>query len=350
MADEQAARAETLDSLCVQHRHAMVGYARRRLYARGLTRIDPEDLVHEVIARVLATPSKITHPRAYLYAVLRYELTNAARRYYDEHLDEAVAGSVETMAAISVRDFSDETVARIDLHAALRKLPPQQRRAVWLNKAVGRTQQETAQDLGKSPGTVATHVARAMSFLKTASLAIGIWTIGGITAWIYSALQRIGVSSGGDPSHAPVPPASRDWLLAMMLVSGVLISAFAAAYGVRRLWRLRPWLARQAAAIRTRRRPDTTAPSIGSGPFQKYYQWARLRRRSAVVGSGQKSSGKPVPGDAKESALDPGTATLRWSSDQGWLDAGAAQFIDINKSLAETYEDVARAGEQRNSS
>jgi hypothetical protein len=67
-----------------------------------------------------------------------------------------------------------------------------------------------------------------------------------------------------------------------------------------------------------------------------------------VAGTGERLSGNPVPTDAEVTALDPEMDALRWPSDRGWLDASAAQFLDLNEFLAETYEDVARAGEQRN--
>jgi RNA polymerase sigma factor (sigma-70 family) len=214
MADREAVSVETWNSVYVEFRGEMTGKARRLLADAGIpaSRLDAEDVVHDAFAKVLRAPRAAEDPRAYLYAVIRREVAAEASRCgtpverreeagrrgtaverrenagrhgtpVERRADADRRGSAAVVAAPrsgalpagepAMADFSDMVAHRIAVHQALSALPPQQRAAVWATKALGRTQQETARDMGRSAGTVATHVARAVACLRLNL--VGVW-------------------------------------------------------------------------------------------------------------------------------------------------------------------------------
>ena len=66
-----------------------------------------------------------------------------------------------------VRLLDHDTVERDAVHEALLRLPLRQRTAVVLRFYEDRSERETAAILGVSPGTVKTHVHRALEQLRT---------------------------------------------------------------------------------------------------------------------------------------------------------------------------------------
>lgn len=68
----------------------------------------------------------------------------------------------------SGRDVADDTVVRLHLRAALADLPPRQRAVVVLRYLEDRSEQEVAEILGCSPGTVGSQASRALVKLRTA--------------------------------------------------------------------------------------------------------------------------------------------------------------------------------------
>ncbi|WP_216586870.1 RNA polymerase sigma factor [Streptomyces brasiliscabiei] len=233
----------------------MTGVARRLLVDAKVppSRADAEDIVHTAFAKVLSTPRTVDDPRAYLYAVIRREVLAEAKR-----CSAAPAGREETRADYggasagesAAPDFSDLVVHRIVLHQALRELSPQQRTAVWATKAMGRTQQETAQDLGKSAGTVATHVMRAMTCLKATLVAAafaGVTLLIGLTgtALVRAVQNANGARGPRDPSYAE--PGISSWQA--ILIGAVLLPAGFALLD----WAL-PRLSARWSALRGRRR------------------------------------------------------------------------------------------------
>ncbi|MFJ3672733.1 sigma-70 family RNA polymerase sigma factor [Streptomyces sp. NPDC090106] len=160
---------ETWNSVYAEFHGEMTGKARRLLSDARIpaSRLEAEDVVHNAFSNVLRAPRVADDPRAYLYAVIRREVESEARRYGSSARWEP-ARRLDGMSAgePALADFSDMVAHQISLHQALRELPPQQRTAVWATKAMGHTQQEVARDMGRSPGTIATHVARAVTCLR----------------------------------------------------------------------------------------------------------------------------------------------------------------------------------------
>ncbi|MGW2447957.1 RNA polymerase sigma factor [Streptomyces sp. NPDC001675] len=147
----------------------VVGYARKRLRALDVPPawMDAEDVVNSALTCVLARSEPVEKLRPYVFAVIKNEASNAARRYRSGLGYGSRDADVQLAAADAVVDPCGAVEQSLDLGAALRALPQQQRTAVLATKALGLSQWETARVMGKSPGTVATHVSRAMVALRT---------------------------------------------------------------------------------------------------------------------------------------------------------------------------------------
>lgn len=154
----------TLGEAYARYHGEFLGYTRRALREAGVPEVyvDEEDVVHNAFAKAYRDPGRVTQPRAYIYAVIKHEVL--------EHAARTGRARAHTHAEppLPVRDCSEVAVARHDVRKALSDLPQQQRAAVWATKALEWSQAEYAEDLGKRPGTVATHVSRAVAALKTA--------------------------------------------------------------------------------------------------------------------------------------------------------------------------------------
>ncbi|WP_406130691.1 sigma-70 family RNA polymerase sigma factor [Streptomyces sp. NBC_00989] len=231
MADEGAVSVETWNSVYTEFRGEMTGKARRLLSDANIpaSRLEAEDVVHNAFAKVLRAPRTPDNPHAYLYAVIRREVEAEARRcgppaeWDAAHRFEAVSAGEPVLA-----DFSDMVAHRIAVHQALSGLPPQQRIAVWATKAMGRTQQEAAEDMGRSAGTVATHVARAVACLKLNLVAVWaavITLICGLLSEVAGHVTKAG-SGGREPADPPAPDLGVSSWQAMLLGAVLLPLAF----------------------------------------------------------------------------------------------------------------------------
>ncbi|OQR61456.1 hypothetical protein B6E66_24780 [Streptomyces maremycinicus] len=217
----------------VAERHGqLVGYARKRLRNSGVppSWADPEDIVHNALAGVLACPEPVEWLRPYVFTAIRNEVRHAERRcrtgrgYASLDADvrwETAAGSADPCAAAELR---------LDLVAALTALPPQQRRAVRLNKELGLTQAQTARAMGAAPGTVATHVSRALVTLRVAlgALATAVVLCGTAASWPRSGLTPVDPAVGGEAGEL-LRSASAAQLMALIVVGTVGLVASAAA-------------------------------------------------------------------------------------------------------------------------
>lgn len=233
MADEGAVSVETWNSVYTQFRGEMTGKARRLLSDAKIpaSRLAAEDVVHDAFARVLRTPRIAGNPRAYLYAVIRREVEAEVRRYASPARREA-AHRFGAAGEPTVPDFSGMVDHRIAVHQALRGLPPQQRAAVWKTKAEGLTQHEAAQDMGRSAGTIATHVARAMASLRLNLVAVWAAVITLMCSLASSVAVRLTDVGSGERNRAnrPMPDlglsSGRRWLWARcFFLSGSTCSA-----------------------------------------------------------------------------------------------------------------------------
>lgn len=243
MADEGAARDELLEEVFREHRTRMVGYAYAQLRVWNIPPcwVDAEDVVQIVHQRVWCTPSRPAEAqmlRTYVYRALGNEVIRAAKRYRAAHRYEAVNQDLEAVEEVAVPDCSDQIAERTDLYAALGALPPQQRTAVFLNKGMDVPQRETASAMGKKPGTVATHVSRAMKVLQVTLVALCVAWCGVVLKWAKALVRNFEASSGGHVPHVPTAPGTGlgVWVLGIALV----ILSLAALYALRRLSPLLP--------------------------------------------------------------------------------------------------------------
>ncbi|MFF5372466.1 RNA polymerase sigma factor [Streptomyces sp. NPDC013187] len=196
------------------HLGEMQAYARRLLADERLpeSALSAEDVVQTAFAKALRAPAQIREPRAYLYAVIRSDV-RAASRQYARRAAPAVAPVVTTQAPdVHIADFSDLVANRLAVYKALYDSPPQQRTAVWATKALDYTQAETAEAMKKKPGTVATHVVRAVAALRihlAALLVTGIIVLSLKGSRLLRAMQPPAGSPQGRP---PQMPPTSTWI------------------------------------------------------------------------------------------------------------------------------------------
>lgn len=129
-------------------------HARRLVGDTGLA----EDLAAEALARTLVRWPKIRNYEFLDAWVLRV-VTNLAIR--------TLATRAPTTAEAVVIGPDDVAILRVTLAQALRALPARQRDAVVLRYLVDMSEADVAQTLGVAPGTVKSHLHRAVTRLRT---------------------------------------------------------------------------------------------------------------------------------------------------------------------------------------
>ncbi|MEY9997346.1 RNA polymerase sigma factor (sigma-70 family) [Streptomyces sp. V4I8] len=186
----------TLEEVHTRHYGELVGYARKKLRAANVPQsfIDPEDVVGNAFVKACRNPARIEQPRAYLFQIVKREILEHTRRARYEQAAEASQADLR----LEADDASDVISDRCEGRHALANLPAQQRAAVWATKGLGWSQAEYAQAAHKRPGTVATHVSRAVAALKTTLTAAPVVAVifacaaGGVTLRRYTAASRAG--------------------------------------------------------------------------------------------------------------------------------------------------------------
>ncbi|WP_427168805.1 sigma-70 family RNA polymerase sigma factor (plasmid) [Streptomyces sp. C1-1] len=234
-----------LEAVYERYYGEMVGYAGRRLREAGtpLSHVDAEDVVQDAFAEAFRSPQRIVWPRAYLYKVIKNRLQELQERAERAHQ------LAELPASSAVSSVEEVVIAVCDVQRALAQLPTQQRRAVYAAKALGFTQHEVAESMGKRLGTVGVHIARGVQVLRaalmtTAAVAAVITCIGAVAGLRYiSAASR-----GRMPVSAPHDVPAWIWLTPLM------ITAAAVGYVIFGSVRTR-WVGTVSAA----RPPDVTA-------------------------------------------------------------------------------------------
>lgn len=154
----------TLEDVYAHHYGELVGFARKMLREANVPQsfTDPEDVVGNAFAKAYRHPARIVQP-PYLYQIMRREILKHRRRArFQEQAADAARGDLR----LEADEVSDLVSVRYDVHHALAGLPEQQRAAVWATKGLGWSQAEYAQAVQKRPGTVATHVSRAVTVLS----------------------------------------------------------------------------------------------------------------------------------------------------------------------------------------
>ncbi|WP_160310948.1 RNA polymerase sigma factor [Streptomyces sp. 150FB] len=225
---------EALGSLYREHIGEMQGLARRLLAEEQLpeSTLSAEDVVHTAFAKVLRAPEQIRDLRAYLYAVIRSDVRTASRQNRRRTILAAVPACEAQSADVRVADFSDLVANRVTVYRALSDLPTQQRTAVWATKALGYTHAETAEAMKKRPGTVATHVVRAVAALQICLATLLVVGFVALSLAGSRLLKRVQPPADSPQDPLPQAPSASTWIyvaVGCLLVSGLVRWAF-------RLW------------------------------------------------------------------------------------------------------------------
>ncbi|GAA3815432.1 sigma-70 family RNA polymerase sigma factor [Streptomyces chiangmaiensis] len=262
MTEQQTApHAEAVSDLVDERYGQLVGYARKRLAALDVPSawVDAEDVVQNALESVLARAEPVEKPRPYVFAVIRNEVRHAARRYRSGLGYGSRAVDVQLEAAGPAVDSCGTADLRLDLEAALNTLPPQQRTAVLCTKALKLTQAQTAQVMGRSPGTVAAHVSRAVVTLKLALGALALVLVGCAVQWLRSGMLPIEPAASGDVGKATLFLPWQWWSAAVIALTA--LGAALVTVGAQRQLRLRTGRTEEEQPRRRVRSGAGTSPS-----------------------------------------------------------------------------------------
>ncbi|MCP9207187.1 RNA polymerase sigma factor [Streptomyces sp. NEAU-Y11] len=231
MAEQAQDAVSALDTVYRDHHAEMTGLARRLLAEEGVpdSVVGAEDVVQTAFAKVLRAPESVREPRAYLYAVIRNDVRAAGRDNRVQGKSAAAGGAQgQVSREVHVADFSGLVANRMAVYKALHDLPPQQRTAVWATKAMDYTQAETAEFMGKRPGTIATHVLRAVVALRANLVAFLVAIATVLVLGGGRALKE--VSAAGSERERDPQAFSADGVVylagALLLATGLTIWAF----------------------------------------------------------------------------------------------------------------------------
>lgn len=150
----------------VEHRRAL------STYALALTR-DPaaaQDLLQDVLLRLMQEAPAPRHPRAYVLRCLRNRAIDLRRRAGPASLPLDAAGPALEAAPLPLFDPQRATTEQRDeidrVMAALQGLADEPREAIVLKIFAGLTFAEIAETLGKPLGTVTSHYERGLRRLR----------------------------------------------------------------------------------------------------------------------------------------------------------------------------------------
>lgn len=311
MADGEFVSVETWNSVYKENYGRMVGLARQRLRAENIpeARVDAEDVVQDAFANVLRTLRVVHHPRGYAYATLRREIAKQAEKYGKSVEKQAASLCAESLIEPTVADYTEMVNHRITVHLALNALPLQQRTAVWATKAMGQTQEQTALDMNRSPGTIATHVARAVAVLKLSLAASAVGAVVVLCGLMGMAMRSIDAASGGrQPADPPMPrPGAGTWSAngpAVVCLGALILLGYS-------LFRRKLKLASPAPDVVDKGQEDA------GGLLEKSTDWFRddVFGRADVFVDKSVSNPQPFPLQEREEHVPMRTAPLLMPSD-----------------------------------
>lgn len=222
--ERPVAASEDLQAVFLTCRGEMVGLARKLLvqYRVPQCDADPEDVVQEAFLKALSVTASIASHRAYVYQVIRNEVRFQARARATRSRSQASIHTEQVLrGAASAMDVSELVANRSAITKYLSQMPPPQRTAVWPTKAMDLTYVETAKEMGKTRGTVSTHVSRAITHLKNhlGSVMCAV-LICPLAAAVMRGLHRWRQPPAG--SRHQDPPALTHWGLAGLTTLAVL--------------------------------------------------------------------------------------------------------------------------------
>ncbi|WP_343615197.1 RNA polymerase sigma factor [Novosphingobium sp.] len=150
----------------ILHKSALLSFVQRRFGAAN----DPEDIVQEAMARVIANHDSETigNLRAYLFRVAgNLSIDALRRRATRERISGTLLDSSEAMAVASPEPSAEQALIarqrKRAFDAALAALPDRQRQALTLNRLQGWSHPRIAAHLGCSTGTVYNDIKAAMA-------------------------------------------------------------------------------------------------------------------------------------------------------------------------------------------
>jgi RNA polymerase sigma-70 factor (ECF subfamily) len=141
--------------------HRCRGDCQRAVYAAVGDQRQAEELVAEAFARAWASWEKVGRHRAPQAWIVRTCLNAHVSAWWRHRREVLGPALVDPVALPAVRTEIDQQVVR-----ALRGLPIRQREVVVLRTFLDLDTQATAQALGIAPGTVRSHLHRALTTLR----------------------------------------------------------------------------------------------------------------------------------------------------------------------------------------
>jgi RNA polymerase sigma-70 factor (sigma-E family) len=121
-----------------------------------------EDLVQSALAKACGRWASLTGDREAYVKTIIYREHISRWRWRRRHPETTTATPPEGSAG----QFDDQSLVKLQMRAALRKLPPRQRAVLVLRYLEDRSEAETAELLGCRPGTVASQASRALTRLR----------------------------------------------------------------------------------------------------------------------------------------------------------------------------------------
>lgn len=140
---------------------AVLRFARALVGERGTA----EDIVQDVMARLIAEPERfaaIDHPGAYVRRMVANRYVSWGRKWF------RVRPTAEVRLAEQIADPADRVAEAESLKSSLARLPRNQRAVLVMRFYAEMDDDEIAQALGCSAGTVRSHASRALATLRVA--------------------------------------------------------------------------------------------------------------------------------------------------------------------------------------
>ncbi|WP_306933589.1 RNA polymerase sigma factor [Streptomyces luteogriseus] len=214
MQTTQSVNAAALAAAFRRDAPQMTGLATRLLREADVPEcaVGAEDVVQTAFEKALRVQEVLVEPRAYVYAILRREVSSWAVRLGRERQWETARLAELRTSPAHGRDVGATVTDRVIVRDGIRQLPGQQAAALVATKMYGFTQDETAQLTGRRPGTVAVHVARAVAKLLLYLTPVVFIVFLGLWWGFLEVLPWLAVGAASVMTHLasarPSPPCS----------------------------------------------------------------------------------------------------------------------------------------------
>ena len=127
-----------------------------------------QDLLQEAFAKLASRWEQVRDgsPEAYVRTILYRDAVSHWRKWRRESPYDVQAPDGVVLATVAGRDHTGEWVSGADVRAALAQLPPRQRAVLVLRYYEDLPEEQIAEVLGVSPGTVKSQASRALANLR----------------------------------------------------------------------------------------------------------------------------------------------------------------------------------------